>query len=131
MFNQAAYSCTHFFFCGVIFTLSSHSLLKFQAQLICLIKLLIPAPNYHHIIKPQSLQVRSSANMLNYTAYSFTHNFLWSHLHIVNPQYLQVGRATHMFNHAAFSFIHYFLWSNLYIINPQKTSSGWVRSSYV
>ena len=68
MFNQAAFSCTHYF-------LWSHL----------------------HILKPQSLQVRSSPNMLNQAAYSYTHiNLLWSHLHIVKAQSLQVRSLVEM-----------------------------------
>ena len=56
MLNNAAYSSTHHL-------LSSHL----------------------HIVKPQSLQVRTSAQMLNHAAHSCTHHFLWSHLHIIKP----------------------------------------------
>ena len=56
MFNQAAYSCSHY-------SLWSHL----------------------DIMKPQSLQVRTLANMLNEAAYSCTHYVLWTHLDIVKP----------------------------------------------
>ena len=61
MFIEAAFSCTHYFLWS-----------------------------YLHIIKPQSLQVRSSANMLNQPAYSYTHYLILSHVHIVKAQSLQV-----------------------------------------
>ena len=56
MFNQAAYSCSHYSLCSHL-----------------------------DIMKPQSLQVRTLANMLNEAAYSCTHYVLWTHLHIVKP----------------------------------------------
>ena len=56
MFNQAAYSCSHYSLCS-----------------------------HPDIMKPQSLQVRTLANMLNEAAYSCTHYVLWTHLDIVKP----------------------------------------------
>ena len=56
MFNQAAYSCSHYSLCSHL-----------------------------DIMKPQSLQVRTLANMLNEAAYSCTHYVLWTHLDIVKP----------------------------------------------
>ena len=56
MFNQAAYSCAHYSLCSHL-----------------------------DIMKPQSLQVRTLANMLNEAAYSCTHYVLWTHLDIVKP----------------------------------------------
>ena len=56
MFNQAAYSCSHYSLCSHL-----------------------------DIMKPQSLQVRTLANMLNEAAYSCTHYVLWTHLDILKP----------------------------------------------
>ena len=56
MSNQAAYSCSHYSLCSHL-----------------------------DIMKPQSLQVRTLANMLNEAAYSCTHYVLWTHLDIVKP----------------------------------------------
>ena len=97
MFNQAAYSCTHAFFW-----------------------------RHFHIVKPQSLQLKRSANMLNQVDYSCTHYFVWSHRHILKPQSLQVRSSANMFNQAAYSCTHSFLWSHLHIIKPQSLQ---VRSS--
>ena len=106
MFNQAAYSYTHHF-CAVIFTS---------------IKLLIPAriaffvDSSSHNQAVKSLQIKSSANLLNQAAYSCTHHLLWSYLHIGKPQSLQVGSAAHMFNQAAYSCTHSFLLSPFHIV---------------
>ena len=79
MFNQAAYYCSHYFFC-----------------------------THLHLIKPQSLGVESAAYMFYQAAYSCTHYCLLSHHHIMKPQSLQVRSSANMFNKAAFSCTHYF-----------------------
>ena len=45
----------------------------------CYLQRLSP-PSHLYIIRPQSLQARSSASVLNQAAYSCTHHFLWSYL---------------------------------------------------
>ena len=67
MFNQAAYSCSHYVLC-----------------------------THLHLIKAPSLWVEGPAYMFNQAAYSYTHYFLWSHLHIVKPQSLQVRSLVEM-----------------------------------
>ena len=88
MFNYFAFSCT----CYSLWSnnLVKDNLFRLGAQLIYLIKLLISCSHYFlwshlDIMKPQSLQVKTLANMLNEAAYSCTHCVLWTHLHIIKP----------------------------------------------
>ena len=103
MFNQAAYSCTHY-------SLWSHL----------------------HIIKPQSLQVGRATHLFNHAAFSCIHYPLWSNLYIITENLIRLGVQLIMFNYAAFSCTHYFVLSYLHIIKPQtKVSLGWECSSRV
>ena len=78
MFNYFAFSCTY----NSLWSNNQvkDNLFRLGAQLIYLIKLLISCSHYFlwshlDVMKPQSLQVRTLANMLNEAAYSYTHHF--------------------------------------------------------
>ena len=43
-----------------------------------------------HIVKPQSLKVRSAVEMFNQAAYSYSHYFLLTHLHIVKLLFTEI-----------------------------------------